>query len=71
MSTALRYASICGFLAVRKNTVGDVCITTNPPTVLTDSKPKTLATGLIEVDQLVRNSNVKKLLDDNIISLVF
>jgi len=71
MSTALRYAKSSGFLAVRKNTLGDVCITTSPPTYLVDDHPKTIATGLIEVEQIIKNSNIEKLLSANIISLVF
>lgn len=70
MSTALRYASLSGYLAVRKNTLGDVTITTSPNITLQDEKPVTLATGMLEVEHVVKNSNVAKLLRDGIISIV-
>lgn len=71
MSAALRYASIIGYLSVKKTTLGDVTITTSPPVVLQDNKPKILATGMFEVESVLKNSNVKKLLESNIIELVF
>ncbi len=71
MSAALRYASIIGYLSVKKTTLGDVTITTSPLTILQDNKPKILATGMFEVENIVKNSNVRKLLDDGIIELVF
>lgn len=70
MTTATRYARMVGYLAVRKNTVGDVHLTTSPAITLVDNTTKVVATGLLEVDHALKTSNIEKLLALNIISLV-
>ncbi len=71
MTSGLRYAKMIGFLQVRKNTTGDVMITVSPPVVLVTTKPVILATGALEVDYVIKNSNIEKLERDQMISLVF
>lgn len=72
-TTGLRYAKLIGYLAVQKSdqALGDVQISTLPPTTLVDNKPKVLATGMLEVEQVINKTNVERLLNIGVITLVF
>ena len=68
---ATDYALHVGYLAVRKNTVGTVGITTDPAVTLVDGETVVLARTHDEVRHVFDTTNLRELAQHNLVLLVF
>jgi len=59
-----------GALVVRKRVVGEVVVSTNPPTIITESKPVVVAVGRAAVLDAVRTTNVRGLFQDGTLEVL-
>lgn len=67
---SLEFSAMSGSLVVRKNTSGDVSISTVPPVMITTNRPTVVAIGVKAVRDAIDNSNLKQLTQSNIVSVV-
>lgn len=59
-----------GALVVRKRVAGEVVISTNPQTVITESKPVLVAAGRSAVLDVVRKTNIKSLFESGVLEVL-
>lgn len=67
---ALDFSILSGSLVVRKNTVGDVRVSTVPAITICDNNPKVIAIGTTEVRKAIEKSNIKELVANGIVLVV-